>query len=761
MPEWADRVWNSAKEGDLSTIERYLAGVPDGRAAGDIERVRGAYETLQKTRAESATTKATDLEKALADMRRNAGEEKLSAALQSASMAKLLSSDWTKTLATPDVSNLMAAAERKAKEAEASGDWLLAQELLFRLRVLVDRIGRPVDEEHYTDLLEKVNRRIGLLAQFAPHKLHELRAMQAKRLKPDAEFPPFNELGAEDWKDQLKGVTQPMLMQALRTAAAEHIINEGWKPLLDGGLSALRILATTSALDENFPGLRDPEKVKRWVDAIDAMQQEIDAKPSKSLGRGDYRDIMGRLIQLNRETINLEPESTLFHEFGEGATYQLSQLYDDQYTEIIWPERLRRFQQQTEGNFVGVGILIRQDEKRDIVVVNPLEGSPAYRAGVKPEDRIASVDGVTTLGWSLNKAVDNITGPRGKEVRLGIRRGEGANEKLIEIPVVRDTIKIRSVNGWWKRALDENGNPQWDWLIDPMSRIAYVRLTSFNEDSYADLLAAVDEIKKTGKLNGLILDLRNNPGGLLKSAVQFSNLFVPSGELVSGQDKDGRKVWHHDAQPNRAEARLADVPTVVLVNEGSASASEIVAGSLQAHSAAVILGERSFGKGSVQTVHDISDTEAAAIKLTTQYYVLPPRPGEEKGRLVHRRPGSTDWGVNPDLVVPMTPQQIEASMRLRQDADLIAGAEGVADEGVIEPEPTTDPAPGGAGGGGDPSSPDAKSATRRVTQKDKPRPDVSDLLSKGIDPQLQTALLILQARVLKDLEEAAVAGRRS
>lgn len=248
-----------------------------------------------------------------------------------------------------------------------------------------------------------------------------------------------------------------------------------------------------------------------------------------------------------------------------------------------------------------------------------------------------------------------------------------------------------------------------------------MRLTSFNEESFEDFRSAIARMRSERTLNGLVLDLRHNPGGLLKSAVDFTNIFVPGGEVVSGEDRNGRQVWKLEAQANRAE--LQGLPVVVLVNQGSASASEIVSGALQVHEAAVVLGERTFGKGSVQTVHDISDRNAgAAVKLTTQHYLLPALPGETRGRVVHKKPGAEDWGVNPDLVVKMTPEQIEKSVTLRQQADIIEEWKDEADR--------------------------------------TPRPDPRDLLIQNLDPQLETALLILQGRALKDLDAAAIAAAR-
>ncbi|MCZ6834766.1 MAG: S41 family peptidase, partial [Planctomycetota bacterium] len=169
---------------------------------------------------------------------------------------------------------------------------------------------------------------------------------------------------------------------------------------------------------------------------------------------------------------------------------------------------------------------------------------------------------------------------------------------------------------------------------------------------------------QAGGANGLIFDLRYNPGGLLISAVQISNLFVEQGTIVSAEDKNGKNTFPPQ-QASKHRAKLAGLPTVVLINKGSASASEIVAGCLQAHGAAVIVGERSYGKGSVQTIH-VTDRNAQ-MKLTTQYYRLPPnrRKGEVKGRLVHKRPNQKMWGVDPDILVKMTPKQIEDTYYLR------------------------------------------------------------------------------------------------
>jgi len=260
--------------------------------------------------------------------------------------------------------------------------------------------------------------------------------------------------------------------------------------------------------------------------------------------------------------------------------------------------------------------------------------------------------------------------------------------------------------------------PTWDWYVDPTLGIGMVRLTSFNEDSYDDFMDAIEAMRRQRPLNGLVLDLRGNPGGLLTSATDFCNLWIPKGELVSTENREGETTSSRQAESNRAA--LQDLPVVVLVNQSSASAAEILSGCLQAYDKAVVVGDRSFGKGSVQEVSPIRDREReAAVKVTTQHYVLPPEAGKPKGRLVHKKPGSTDWGVMPDLQVRMTPEQLEKLAEIRSLVDTL-------------------PEPGEA----------AK----------EPRRDPDEILATGADPQLDTALTAIRARVLRDVKPTAVAG---
>jgi len=759
--EWSNAVWSAAQASDLATVDALLADPP--AAAGDAELARlREMVTLRLEHQRTGQAKLDqEIAKKRAEVRRALDQDDLSRALIAAANLKYLCREWVCELEHKDIAEAIERTEKAAEKAEAAGDLILAQELYFRLRGLYESTTEAARFRHWDSKLDKVSRRIALLASYAPKQLTELRKaasarrdasarsaakdaadeakaegrevdaatqriLDAKELDESALLAPTG----DEWREEVQFITEPMLLQALRKLASEHVDNSGWQPLLAGSLEALELLGSTSALSETFPKLGDQEARDAWLAAIHGYQEKLRTLDPEKGGRVFYRDMLKDLREVNRASIEI-PDEVLIKEFGEGATHVLGREKEDPYSEIIWPERLRRFKQSVDGKLIGVGIQIRHDDKREIMVTMPLEGSPAKRQGVKAEDRIVAVDDQPTLGWSLNRAVEKITGPPGEKVKLTVRRAtdQEGGEKTIDFDLERQAIKLRSAHGWWKKELDGDGNPVWDWYIAPEAGIGYLRLTGFNEDSFQDFHAAIQQMNSERKLNGLILDLRNNPGGLLQSAVDFVNAFVERGEIVSCQDRFGQKVpkMTRTAQPNRAF--LKGLPVVVLVNEGSASASEIVSGSLRAHGAAVVVGQRTFGKGSVQEVAPITDKDSkdargevrgeALVKVTTQHYVIPPGPGETQGRLVHKRPGAQDWGVNPHIEVRLTPEQFEKSNELRMLADSI-------DDGPEGAEP-------------------------------KERPNVADLLSQGLDPQLEYALLLLEARVLKDLENARIA----
>jgi carboxyl-terminal processing protease len=296
----------------------------------------------------------------------------------------------------------------------------------------------------------------------------------------------------------------------------------------------------------------------------------------------------------------------------------------DPHSAYLTPESYRELQVDTGGSFGGLGIEITL---RDgiLTVVSPIEDTPAYRAGVKAGDQILKIDGQLTKDMTLVEAVKKMRGPEGSKITLSIRR-EGV-PRLLEFSLNREIIKIQSV----KARMLEKG-------------YAYIRLTQFQDRTGADLENALNRLtKEDGKLEGLVLDLRNNPGGLLSQAVKVADTFLDSGMIVYTEGRLDNQKQKYFAHPGG----YADLPMIVLVNGGSASASEIVAGAIQDHGRGVILGTQTFGKGSVQTILPLEN--GAALRLTTAMYFTP------NGRSIQVT------GIGPDITLEnLSPAQVAA-----------------------------------------------------------------------------------------------------
>lgn len=709
---WSDELIGAALAADSDKLSKLLTQAPSAIEDEELARVRLRVQSLQKHLDKEAADNSAALESRRKDLATHLGEKDLLKALVDAANLHELASEveWQGIAASPDIVALLGATRAALNEAGAAGDLLYAQDLTFRMKAIAEDIGDKALEKEMEAALREQSARLSLIARYAPRAFYDMRVAMIRRIDPDQKVDPYNDLFAEEWKEAVHDASPSLLLKSLQTAANSHITDSGWQPLIEGGIDSLRILATSEQLAEKFPNLADPQRVAAFTSALDRMAAR------RGTSFADARDVLVEVTTVNDRTIGL-PVEVLVTEFGDGATANLSEDYGDDYSSIIWPDQLRRFRQQMDGDFVGVGVLIRYDDRREIMVVNPLEGSPAARAGVRPGDRIVKVDGESTAGWSLNKAVDSITGPAGKAVTIELRRED--TEEPVTVSLIRQSIPMQSVHGWWKRSLDEGGSPVWDWYIDPEAGIGYTRVSGFNDDTVRDFVHAVDAMKAERPLRGLIIDLRGNPGGLLPAAAGFVNLFVSRGPLVSIEDRNGNKVDQLSA--SAARARFAGLPLVVLVNGESASASEIVSGALQAYDAATVVGSRSFGKGSVQTVQPVTDGRTmGAVKVTTQYYVLPPEPGATEGRWVHKRAGRDEWGVEPDVEVPLTAERARGALELRGRADFIdAGAMDLATVDL--------------------------------------RPDVDDLVREGVDRQLEMAVLLLETRLLAEQGSSRVA----
>ena len=286
----------------------------------------------------------------------------------------------------------------------------------------------------------------------------------------------------------------------------------------------------------------------------------------------------------------------------------------DPYSSYMNPEMFENMETETRGAFGGLGIEVGM-EAGVVKVISPIDGTPASKAGIKAGDYIIEIDGMQVQGKTLMEAVALMRGPVGKPIELTIRR-KGLRKSIVK-KIVREIIQIESVS---TKIIENN--------------IGYLRLTSFNENSSDQLKSKIDKMKKKNKIKGFILDLRNNPGGLLSQAIKISDFFLNDGEIVStkGRRKRENRKWFA-----KKGDRIDGKPLIVLINYGSASASEIVAGALQDHKRAILLGENSYGKGSVQSIIPLKNR--GAIRLTISQYYLP------SGKSI------SEIGVTPDFEV--------------------------------------------------------------------------------------------------------------
>jgi carboxyl-terminal processing protease len=329
----------------------------------------------------------------------------------------------------------------------------------------------------------------------------------------------------------------------------------------------------------------------------------------------------------------------------------------DPHSSYINTAEWKQFKRQIEGRFGGIGIQVGMDpDASRLKVIAPMVGTPAYEAGVLAGDLIMEIDGQSTEGMNPDKAVEVLTGRPGTAVKLTVLH-EGT-EKAETLSMTRAIIDVPSVLGDNRKSDDA-----WDYMLDKGEKIGYIRITSFIQNTTEELKKALDELKAEG-MKALILDLRDNPGGLLGAAVEVSDLFVDEGLIVSTK---GRNTISKTYEAEK-EGTYDNFPMVVLVNQNSASAAEIVSACLQDHNRAVVVGQRSYGKGSVQNIIDLEDGKSV-LKLTVATYQRP------SGKNIHRFKNAKDsdeWGVspNPGMEVKLTTGQYASWLLARRDRDL-------------------------------------------------------------------------------------------
>jgi carboxyl-terminal processing protease len=348
--------------------------------------------------------------------------------------------------------------------------------------------------------------------------------------------------------------------------------------------------------------------------AFNALEGQVLNKPAATSNNVDFKLFWEVWDTLKRDYVNQDvlTEKTLFY----GALRGLVSATGDPYSTFMDPQEAKDFENDLSGTFDGIGAEI--GFRNDILtIIAPLKDTPAAKAGLRAGDKIYSIDGQSAANLSVDQAVKLIRGPKGTKVTLTIIRNK--IDKPLDIIITRETIFVKSV----------------DTSFNEKNKIYTIKISNFNNDTEDLFNQAVQEVLLK-KPSGLILDLRNNPGGYLESAVAIASEWIKKGTIVSEQFADGKKIEHTSS----GSGRLAGLPTVVLVNEGSASASEIVAGALKDDKQAKLIGEKTFGKGSVQVLRQLSD--GSVVKVTTAKWLTP------LGNYINEK------GIEPDLKVELT-----------------------------------------------------------------------------------------------------------
>jgi carboxyl-terminal processing protease len=656
--------FKALKAGQFDRTSELLTKASAGANDPQLTKMAEWTKAFEDQRQTFVAERHKQFEKAVGDVKVLLKNKKDEYALDYAARAYLLADDKKAFRNEKWIDDLVKETIDLARQYEGKEQWLKA------LRLYSDLSSVDPATPEWKDKLKVSTRRIRLLAMYNPEEFRRIQELESNdresidvfvkattqpTTRPATKPSPTEDRDDSfktDWRQSLKDVKMNMLWDALVDARMNYYREVSYRDLGLGGLTGLKVIATTKGLEGAFPGMKDQGKKAEFVARVENWLEKVKNTTASNEQRV-VRDAITDIESVNNDTIQL-PVEVFTSEFADAAFSEL-----DPFTSMIWPSDVEEFNKNTQGEFSGVGIQIQSDDDGSLKVVTPLEDSPGYKAGIRAGDIITKINGKNAKGISLNQAVKNITGKSGSQVTLTVRSVDTTTK---DYTITRQTIKVASVKGWLHRP-----GGGWDYYIDPSNKIGYIRLTQFTKLSTDELERAMTEMQATG-LKGLILDLRYNPGGLLGTATEVCDKFLGGGVIVSTRaDRETPNL------PKKEEAHadaddVINTPMVILVNQYSASASEIVSGAMKDHHRALIVGERTFGKGSVQMLFPLSG-RSAYLKLTTHHYYLP------NGKCIHREENSTEWGVDPDVTVEMTPEQMRAAIDSRQDMDVLRDAD--------------------------------------------------------------------------------------
>lgn len=574
-----------------------------------------------------------ELALAVADVQAMAATKPWRTALSMGRLAKELAGKGEQYSRQEWYKSLLSECDAQANKAVADARWYDALMAYAGLQGLVTGIDDR-KEQFYKGKVKATRRHVRMLRLYGDRG-KSLTAVKGTTRPIDTET---------TWHEMTAGVDAKMVKNAIEKLGDFYVIPVDYKKVIRGALLSVIVLGQTPQAAKSFPLLGEKDPQQKFVKAIEDQLASIDRRDRVS--QLDLSLALDSVLIASEDSVKI-PTRVLAMEFADGLLDEL-----DRFSSMIWPDDVADFRKHTMGQFFGVGIQITKKPGEPLKVVTPLVGTPAFRAGIKAGDTIVAVDGRATEGYSVDKLVRMITGKKGTKVVLTIARA--GLIKPMDKAIIRDEIHIRTLKGWRRIR-----NGKWDHWIDAKAKVGYIRITQFTDTTSKDLSNVLTDLEVAG-MKSLVLDLRFNPGGLLRAATKVADQFLAEGRIVSTR---GRRVRHSEINA-QASGKFLKGNLAVLINEHSASAAEIVAGALKDWRRGIIVGKRTFGKGSVQNVIPVRQ-QRAYLKLTTAYYYLP------SGRLIHKQNGSSNWGVVPNAEVTVTPRQMKRWLEIRRKTDLL------------------------------------------------------------------------------------------
>ena len=624
--QWGMQAWNAAQEGDRLALINTLEHPPNGLATEVPTLIQMFLDIQQDVDAEDDLLAKESLE--TLSQQAPFQEEWVGAAGR---LAELYSSRHSQSTLMesiePDLRALLIDSVQFAEEAESSGDYQRAFAAWQVASSLSNALG---DSGTWVNASEKGR------AASQPLAWNAQREDRLSKLIPGG----------------IRKFTPAAYVQIVKVIVERHVNNLDWRDLVVSGFDRLMIRADDrlwrdAGSEQPVATLDEKQNLESFLSSIEEIRERFLAD-SASIDCPS-RTLCTKAATLTRRAlydIKLEVQRTGavdFRDLGESFV-QGALLRTDMRTRMIWADDVPALRRQLGEGYVGIGAQVSMDDT-GYPKLEPMSGSPAKQAGVRSGDLLISVDGISTRNKPLDDAVGKVIGFRGSTVALTLQRVEEPDDFTVHVR--RNMVYRPTIVGWNQAGVDTSGKPRWNWLVNRPLGIAYIRIDAFTPDTEREFRTAMDQAHRTlgpdRQIEGLVIDLRGNTGGTKNAATRLIDLFLDNGSICATQDSSGNTRLE---RANWARTRLEGMPLVLLMNETSASASELLAGTLQGSADAVVIGEQSYGKGSAQS---LLEYQGGIVIVTTAWFGVPTE--EASIRFIDRSRAPDDWGIIPQLEV--------------------------------------------------------------------------------------------------------------